>query len=365
MCVTSVNSAAPPSPEFGLELMCLCPQRVMTTLTKRNRHLEPQRNPDQPEQEKKKRRGGEEEAEEDTDSKTLRLTLMEEVLLLGLKDKAIKLLLKLNALCLPQGYTSFWNDSISSGLRGCILVELAARGRVRLEPRTNRRKRLLERRVCNTRLNVELLELHTEPICSKVTLLLLESSFNIYVDIVVVRSDAPTGDVLLDEALKHIKNTEPAENAASWIELLTGETWNPMKLHFQMRNVRERLAKNLVEKGILTTEKQNFLLFDMTTHPVSDPSEKQRLVVRVQESLLERWRKDPERMDPRVLALLLLAHISDVLEGALSSLTDQRYEEASARAQALLEADPEVESAKGTGTAQEMTWAVLAAFNKS
>ena len=45
-----------------------------------------------------------------------RLTMMEEVLLLGLKD---------------AGYTSFWNDSISYGLRGCILAELCLRGRVR------------------------------------------------------------------------------------------------------------------------------------------------------------------------------------------------------------------------------------------
>ena len=55
---------------------------------------------------------------EDGDSKETRLTLMEEVLLMGLKDK--------------EGYTSFWNDCISSGLRGCILIELALRGRIEL-----------------------------------------------------------------------------------------------------------------------------------------------------------------------------------------------------------------------------------------
>lgn len=51
-----------------------------------------------------------------------------------------------------------------------------------------------------------------------------------------------------------------------------------MKLRYQLKNVRERLAKNLVEKGVLTTEKQNFLLFDMTTHPLSDNVIKCRLV---------------------------------------------------------------------------------------
>ncbi|GCC46538.1 hypothetical protein chiPu_0031016, partial [Chiloscyllium punctatum] len=85
-----------------------------------------------------------------------------------------------------QGYTSFWNDCISAGLRGCILVELALRGRIQLEPPTLRRKSLLNRKV-------------------------------------LFKSDAPTGDVLLDEALKHIKVTEPAETVQNWIELLTGK----------------------------------------------------------------------------------------------------------------------------------------------
>jgi len=62
---------------------------------------------------------------------------------------------------------------------------------------------------------------------------------------------------------------------------LTGETWNPLKLSYQLKNVRERLAKNLVEKGVLTTEKQNFLLFDMTTHPLIDNVTKSRIVKRV------------------------------------------------------------------------------------
>lgn len=113
-----------------------------------------------------------------------------------------------------------------------------------------------------------------------------------------VKSDAPTGDVLLDEALKHMKDTDPPETIQSWIEYLSGmrscysfiqiksyfnsgETWNPLKLKYQLKNVRERLAKNLVEKGVLTTEKQNFLLFDMTTHPLTDNVAKSRLVKKV------------------------------------------------------------------------------------
>ncbi|XP_040474588.1 Golgi phosphoprotein 3-like isoform X1 [Falco naumanni] len=287
----------------------------MTTLTHRGRRPEVGRNSE-------KKPDSEEDAAADRDlpdgdpddSKDIRLTLMEEVLLLGLKDK--------------EGYTSFWNDCISSGLRGGILIELALRGRIRLEPLSIRKKRLLERKVK-----------------------------------VLLKSDTPTGDVLLDETLRHIKATESAETVQTWIELLTGETWNPFKLQYQLRNVRERIAKALVEKGILTTEKQNFLLFDMTTHPVSNATEKQRLVKKLQESMLERWVNDPNRMDRRTLALLVLAHSSDVLENVFSSLADDKYDVAMNRTKDLLDMDPEVEAAKARGA--EMIWAVLAAFNKS
>lgn len=39
---------------------------------------------------------------------------------------------------------------------------------------------------------------------------------------VVLKSPQPTGDVLLDEALKHIKETNPPETVQSWIEYLSG-----------------------------------------------------------------------------------------------------------------------------------------------
>lgn len=122
----------------------------------------------------------------------------------------------------------------------------------------------------------------------------------------ILKSDTPTGDVLLDEALKHLKETDPPEAVQSWIEYLSGmtyvwlyiysqimtfilgETWNPLKLKYQLKNVRERLAKNLVEKGVLTTEKQNFLLFDMTTHPLTDNVTKSRLVKKVNQTLFDK-----------------------------------------------------------------------------
>ena len=129
-----------------------------------------------------------------------------------------------------------------------------------------------------------------------------------------------------------------------------------------MRNVRERLAKNLVEKGVLTTEKQNFLLFDMTTHPVNDITLKQRVVKKVQESVLSRWANDAQRMDKRTLAVVYLAHASDVLENAFAPLNDDDYDLATKRVRELLDLDPELEAQKDN--ANEVMWAVIATFIK-
>ena len=39
---------------------------------------------------------------------------------------------------------------------------------------------------------------------------------------ILLKNDAPTGDVLLDEALKHVKETDPPETVQNWIEYLSG-----------------------------------------------------------------------------------------------------------------------------------------------
>ena len=224
-----------------------------------------------------------------------------------------------------EGYTSFWNDCISSGLRGCMLIELGLRKHIQLEDTGMRKRSVSSRRV------------------------------------IALDSGRTIGDVMLDEAYKHIHSEEP-ELVQDWIELLSGETWNPLKLKFQLRNVRERIAKNLVEKGVLTTEKQNFLLFDMTTHPVADATIKDRIVKKVQDAVLSKWQNDASRLDKRTLALIYMAHASDVLENAFSPLSDDDYELAMKRVRELLDVDPDVEAAKPG--ANEVLWAVVSAFLK-
>lgn len=39
-----------------------------------------------------------------------------------------------------------------------------------------------------------------------------------------MKNNELTGDALLDEALKHIKNTEPPETLQNWVDYLSGKS---------------------------------------------------------------------------------------------------------------------------------------------
>lgn len=78
--------------------------------------------------------------------------------------------------------------------------------------------------------------------------------------------------------------------------------------------------------------------------------------------MLTKWVNDPQRMDKRMLALIFLAHASDVIENAFAPLNDDDYELAMKRVRELLDLDFEQESMKSNTT--ETLWAVFAAFTK-
>ncbi|KAL7668074.1 hypothetical protein ACOME3_008792 [Neoechinorhynchus agilis] len=222
---------------------------------------------------------------QETEDETQSLNLMEQVLLLGLKDK--------------EGYTSFWNDDISTGLRGAMLVELALRKRIRLEACGLRRRPLLTRRL----------------ICIDST---------------------PLGDAILDEALRNINTCPKSHSVPTWISLLSGDTWNPFNYNLRITTVRE------LDKGICGTSKQNFLVFDMTTHPiVANNDEKSKLVENLQASVLSRWNPTIRKIGVRSLALIFLAHSSDVLDNAFNTLSSQDFDLAGKRVRQLLTVDPE------------------------
>lgn len=127
----------------------------------------------------------------------------------------------------------------------------------------------------------------------------------------------------------------------SWL----GETWNLMKIGYQLKQVRERLAKGLVDKGILRTEKRNFLLFDMATHPVADGGAKDEIRKRVRNVLTNRTvvlppsqflPEDMEFRYIRTIAMVCAAYAANVLENALATLGHEARERAFAQVDELL-----------------------------
>mgnify|MGYP002718779684 CR=1 FL=1 len=224
-----------------------------------------------------------------------------------------------------QGYLSFWNENISYALRGCIVIELALRGRISMQKDSSRRRFPLADRI------------------------------------IEVIDDTLTGEVLLDETLKMMKSSEKM-SVNSWIDLLSGEislvataslltgllvgeTWNLMKIGYQLKQVRERLAKGLVDKGILRTEKRNFLLFDMATHPVADGGAKDELHRRVRNICSNRtviippspWLpEDAEYRYLRSITMVCAAYAANVLENALVTMSHEARERAFAQVDELL-----------------------------
>ncbi|TID30388.1 hypothetical protein CANINC_001022 [Pichia inconspicua] len=225
------------------------------------------------------------------------LTLLEEVLLVGLKDK--------------EGYLSFWNDNISYALRGLILIELALRNKIRMINDPARKR------------------------------------FELPDRLIEVVDTTLTGETLLDEALKLIKNDKENLSVLSWVDLLSGETWNLMKINYQLKQVRERLAKGLVDKGVLKTEHKNFLLFDMATHPINDPVPKRKITNRILGLLTSRnfiYESDekyyPDTLDWKYLRAVILVcgcSAANVLENVLVDVNFDARDQAFVRSEELLE----------------------------
>ena len=106
-----------------------------------------------------------------------------------------------------------------------------------------------------------------------------------------------------------------------------------MKIGFQLKQVRERLAKGLVDKGVLRTEKRNFLLFDMATHPIADMRTKESIISRLVTLLTFTTTTVPASALPkegtqarttRAVCLAVAAYAASVLDNAFGRLT---YEE--------------------------------------
>ena len=160
--------------------------------------------------------------------------------------------------------------------------------------------------------------------------------------------DLMSGKSVSNSSHRQVANS-PNRNS-SCLSLVTicvpsGETWNLMKISFQLKQVRERLLKGLVDKGVLRTEKRNFLLFDMATHPVADVRIKDGIVERVVSLLTATTTTVPERaLDKegtqcrvmRAVCLVCASYAASVLDNAFGRLTYEDREAAFSRCDEIM-----------------------------
>lgn len=146
-----------------------------------------------------------------------------------------------------------------------------------------------------------------------------------------------------------------------------------MKIGYQLKQVRERLAKGLVDKGILRTEKRNFLLFDMATHPVADGGAKEDIYRRVRNICSNRtviippstWLpEDVEFRYLRTVTMVCAAYAANVLENALVTMSHESRERAFAQVDELLAEYSQWPFTRRTGGAQAIGANLAQAINE-
>ncbi len=133
----------------------------------------------------------------------------------------------------------------------------------------------------------------------------------------VLRSDAPLGDELLDECLTKIANAKRRARAQDWVSRFA-----------QLPRLRKRVAASLCRRGILKTEERQILLiFRRTVFPEIDPGPERRIVERMRRAIVG----NASEVDPTTSILIALLEPTGALrihfDAALLKANKRRIKE--------------------------------------
>lgn len=138
-----------------------------------------------------------------------------------------------------------------------------------------------------------------------------------------------------------------------------------MKISYQLRQVRERIAKGLVDKGVLRTDRKTILgLVDIAVHPLADNRVKEQLITRLIRALNEKsvQSSTSSTVDLRTRATIAAAYAASVLDAALSTkLRSAERDRLMQRAQEMLRPPPLASNASVT---EQVMTGVLAVFSR-
>lgn len=196
----------------------------------------------------------------DVEEKSPQLTMMEKLCLLALEEERAQI--------------PILNDNIPYVLRACILLELTLAKRIKLNLHNGGSR--------------------DEPWKLNVT----------------INDFTPSGDIFLDEVMKIIAKEELS--LQKWVDVLTGETWSRRLSEYQLCNLRERLCKSLMEKGIVTSKKSSLFLVETTEYPLLNVKLKRKLCYDIIDSALE-----PSKLDLHALCLLLSLNGAKIIHKVL------------------------------------------------
>jgi hypothetical protein len=106
-------------------------------------------------------------------------------------------------------------------------------------------------------------------------------------------------DPILEECRAAIAGAKRRKSAQAWVSRFAG-----------IRRLKHKVAEELCRKGVLRgTEDQILLLFTRKIYPTTDPGPERHLVERMREAIFG----DGEKLDPRVVLLVALAHAAQML----------------------------------------------------
>lgn len=109
----------------------------------------------------------------------------------------------------------------------------------------------------------------------------------------------PTGDLLLDEWLQKMSQARRRSTLETWVTRIAGT-----------RKLKDRIAEQLVRKGIVRTDEKSVLfVFTQTVYPEVNPEPERRLL----ECLHEVIFTETPAVDPWTVVLLSLAHSGRLL----------------------------------------------------
>lgn len=112
-------------------------------------------------------------------------------------------------------------------------------------------------------------------------------------------NSTPLGDPLLDECLEKIKTAKRRSNATNWVTKFSG-----------IKQLKHRIAYQLVLKGILRADEDKVLFFKRKIYPEVNPEPERKINQRIRDAVLS----DSTDLGPRTVILVALAKNSDMLK---------------------------------------------------